>query len=121
MPLDLAYATGSAVTVGTTEMSMATTGGTTTGVPQSKTDAGLFQFVIDGVANMAKGDQIQITIYEKARASGTQRIVFRAILYNAQSELFVTPPIALGIGWDGTLKKLAGTDRAVDWSIRRVS
>jgi hypothetical protein len=40
---------------------------------------------------------------------------------DAQSEMFVTPPLQLGIGWDMTLDRIAGADRAFDWSIRRVS
>lgn len=121
MAIDNAYATGTAVTVTTTEQSIGVTGGTTTGVPVSRTDAGSFQFFLDCVANFAKGDEYEFRVYEKARSGGTVRTVFRAVISDAQVEMFVTPPILLGVGWDATVKKLAGTDRAIDWSVRRVS
>jgi len=35
--------------------------------------------------------------------------------------VFVTPSLLLIHGWDMTLLKVAGTDRAIDWSIRAVS
>jgi hypothetical protein len=119
MPHDLEYAAGSAVSVSTTEMSLATDGGTTVGVPQSKTDAGLYQLVLDAFA-MAKGDEYAVKIYEKAVTGGTQRLVEEIRLMDAQASLFYTPQLQLGLGWDITLDKIAGTDRAFSWSIRRV-
>lgn len=121
MALDLAYATGSAVSITNSETSLATTGGTTTGVPQSITDAGQYQVVLDGVANMAKGDEYLLKVYEKARASGTQRVMFTLRIMDAQSELIVLPPLLLGIGWDVTMQRISANSRAWDWSLRRLS
>jgi hypothetical protein len=120
MPQDLEYAAGSAVSIGTTEMSLATDGGTTAGVPQSKTDAGLFQLMLDAFA-MAKGDEYLLKIYEKAATGATQRLLDSVKLCDAQATLYYTPQLQLGLGWDITLDKIAGTDRAFTWSIRRVS
>jgi hypothetical protein len=121
MPLDLAYATGSGVTITNTEMSIGVTGGTTTGLPISRTDSGLFMLVYDDVANMVKGDEYLLRIYETARASGTRRLIFNVTRSDAQSEPLVIPWLPLGIGWDMTAQRISASSRAIDWSIRRVS
>jgi hypothetical protein len=121
MAIELAYATGSGVTVTNTEMSLGVTGGTTTGVPVARTDAGLFTLFLDGLANMIKGDEYRGRVYEKARAGGTVRLVFSFTLADVQSELFVLPNLLLGIGWDITLQRISATSRAFDWAVRRVS
>ena len=106
------------VTVGTSELSIVS--GTTT--LQTITDDGVYQLWIDGVANMAKGDEFIVRIYEKVEGTGgTKRVVFAATLSDAQSELFVTPMLVLINGWDMTIQKVAGTDRAFDASIRKIA
>lgn len=117
MAVDIAFATGTAVTVGTGELSMVS--GTTTSVPLSNTNVGMFQLFLDCNA-MAKGDEFRVKVYEKARSGGTQRLLFDAYIADAPVSMFVTPGIPLGNGWDITLTKTAGTDRAFDWSVRRV-
>ena len=106
----------SAVTVGATELSIVS--GTTT--LQSIAVAGVYQLVIDA-ANMAKGDEFVVRLYEKAKAAGTKRVFSQWSLQGVQSELFVTPTFVLLNGWDMTITKLAGTDRAFDASIRKVA
>ncbi len=107
------------VTVGSTELSVVS--GTTS--LQTVAETGAFQLWIDPVgAAMAKGDEFAIRIYEKVEATGgTKRVVFKATLSDAQSELFVTPTLVLMHGWDMTLQKIAGTDRAFDASIRKIA
>lgn len=121
MPLDLAYATGSAVSITNTETSIAVTGGTTTGVPQSLTATGLFQLFYDDVANMVKGDEYRLRVYEKAVAGGTQRVIFDIRRTDAQIEPLVIPWLPLGIGWDITSQRISANSRAISWSVRRVS
>lgn len=121
MAIDLEYAAGSAVSITNTETSLSVDGGTTTGVPASRTDTGLFTLFLDGVANMVKADEYLLRVYEKARTSGTQRVVFQLRLMDAQSEILVIPNLILGIGWDITLQRISSTSRAFDWSVRRVS
>lgn len=104
----------SAVTVGATELSIVS--GTTT--LQNNTTAGVYQLVIDA-ANMAKGDQFIVKLYEKCKAAGTKRVFSAWSLLGVQSELFITPSFMLLNGWDMTITKLAGTDRAFDASIRK--
>jgi hypothetical protein len=120
MAIDIAYATGSGVTVTNTETSLGEDGGTTTGVPVARTDEGMFSLWLDGVANMVKGDEYKIRIYEKAASGGTVRLIFVATISDAQSEMFVTPPLLLGVGWDMTLQRISATSRAFDWSVRRI-
>jgi hypothetical protein len=41
---------------------------------------------------------------------------------NAQSSpIWVSPTLILMHGWDGTILKIAGTDRSIDFSIRQVA
>lgn len=106
-------------TVGTTEYSMP--GNTTTGVPTSQTAAGYFQAMLDLSALTAE-DEFIFRVYEKAVSGGTQRLVATYTFNNVQSlpnMLIVAYP--LGFGWDMTLQKVAGTDRAIPFRITEVS
>jgi hypothetical protein len=101
-------------TIGATEYSIPN-GGTTL---QSITTDYLLSLMVDGVANIAKGDRFAVKVYEKCLSGSTQRPVFEAHVYNAQAEPWVFPPLMLMHGWDATLKKIAGTDRALYASAR---
>lgn len=104
-------------TVGTTEWSMTTD----TSGPDADTNAGIYQAFIDLNA-VAAGDTFEFKAYEKVRTGDTQRAVFSARFTGAQGlPVWASPSLILGIGWDMTLKKLAGTDRAINWRISRVS
>ena len=116
MAITEAYAM-SAVTISTTEISIVS--GTST--LQTITVAGVYQLFVDGVTNMAKGDEFKIRIYEKVLSGGTKRVVFSASLSDVQSENFVTPTLILMNGWDMTIIKVGGTDRAFSASIRKVA
>ncbi|HTJ17852.1 MAG TPA: hypothetical protein VL494_13825 [Steroidobacteraceae bacterium] len=105
-----------ALSVSTTELSLLS--GTSS--LQADTTACVMQAFID-ISNMAKGDEFVVKVYETARASGTKRLLFKAVLSDAQSELFCTPPITVVNGWDVTMTKTAGTDRAFDTSVRKVA
>lgn len=106
------------VTVTASELSVVS--GTTS--LQTVTDDGLYALFIDGVTNMAKGDIFAWRIYEKVEGTGgTKRVLFQGRIAHAQSENFCTPFVPLIHGWDMTLQKIAGTDRAFDASIRKVA
>lgn len=106
------------VTISTTEISIVS--GTSS--LQTITDDGVYQLWVDGVGVMAKGDEFIIKIYEKVEATGgTKRVVFSSTLSDVQSENWVSPMLILINGWDMTITKVAGTDRAFDASIRRVA
>jgi hypothetical protein len=109
--------TGSAVTIGTTENSMTTN----TAGPDVDTTSGIFQAFVDLNA-LAAGDAFQFKVYEKTITGGTQRAVYTAQFGNAQNDaIWVSPTLILGVGWDMTLKKLSGTDRAITWRISKVA
>jgi hypothetical protein len=104
-------------TVSTTEWSLTTD----TSGPDADTTDGIFQVFIDFNA-VAAGDEFQIKIYEKTRSGDTQRAIYIASVSNVQSSpIWVSPSLILLHGWDVTLKKIAGTDRAINWSIRQVA
>lgn len=114
MALNTALYTLSAVTVGTTEVSV-TAGGTTI---QTRTDNVVASLWVD-TANMAAGDEFEFALYEKAISGGTARRIVLASLVGAQADaLFITGPFHLGVGWDFGIKKIAGTDRAFSASVR---
>ncbi len=115
MAINLAFAEVTE-TVGTTEHSFTTD----TSGPDADTTTGAFQGYFD-LSALAVGDTFEIKVYEKVASSGgTQRVVFKATLTGAQAEPhFVTPSLILGVGWDMTVKKIAGTDRAITGRIAR--
>jgi hypothetical protein len=87
----------------------------------TKTDVGAFQVLLDLNA-LAAGDQYELKIYETARTGDTKRLLEVFTFTGAQTKpIVVLPTILLMKGWDVTMKKLAGTDRAVIWSVRQVA
>ena len=61
------------------------------------------------------------TLYEKATSGGTKRAVTTWSLIGNQGRLHIAPGFPLGLGWDWTIQKLAGTDRSFTWTIRRTN
>ena len=106
-------------TITTTERSL--TLGSTAGVPAAKTDKVTASLVLD-VNAVAAGDRFEVRLYDKCRAADTQRRVSTWSIAGAQAEpIFMTPPLMLGEGWDFTIKKISGTDRAISAAIRAYS
>jgi len=106
-------------TVGTTEWSLATD--TSYDTADAQTADGIYQVFIDFNALLV-GDQYQVRVYEKVLSSSTQRIVDEwTIMGPLSSPVWVSPSLILLHGWDITIDKIAGTDRAIDWSIRKVA
>jgi hypothetical protein len=104
-------------TVSTTEWSMTTD----TAGPDADTNDGVYQAFIDLNA-LAAGDVFEWKLYEKVLSSSTQRLVASAAFAGVQgAPNWVSPTFILLHGWDMTLKKISGTDRAIDWSIRKVA
>jgi hypothetical protein len=104
-------------TVSTTEWSLTTD----TAGPDVDTTDGIYQAFLDLNA-LAAGDVFVFKVYEKVLSSSTQRLVFSATFAGAQgSPNWASPSLILLHGWDMTLDKLSGTDRAIDWSIRKVA
>jgi hypothetical protein len=104
-------------TVGTTEHSMTTD----TSGPDVDTTAGVFAAMLDLNA-VAAGDTFRFAVYEKCRTGDTQRLLYTAEFSGAQpSPLWASPALMLGVGWDMTLKKIGGTDRAINWRVSKVA
>lgn len=118
MALDLTYRSGNNVSMTTVERSLAVNGGSTT--LQTSTAAGFYTLVAWSSA-VAKGDEFKFRIYEKASTGATKKVLFDGTISDAQAQPYVTPSIPLGIGWDITLQRTGGSNRAFWWSIRRVS
>jgi hypothetical protein len=104
-------------TVGTTEWSMTTD----SSGPDADTTPGVFQPFIDLNA-VAAGDVFRFAVYEKCRTGDTQRLIYTSEFAGVQSApIWVGPSLLLGVGWDMTLKKISGTDRAINWRISKVA
>lgn len=109
--------TNDSASIGATEYYLASDSTSKT----DQTDDCICQLVLDLNA-MAAGDQYRVRLYEKYASSGTSRLVEEWILTGAQSKpLFFTPSFVLGEGWEWSVTKLAGTDRTIYWSIRKVA
>lgn len=110
----------SSPTVGTTEYSFAN-GSTTLA---TKTEKGVYALALDCNAVVA-GDQFLVQVYETARsAAGTKRLLESWLIEGPPGKPILYLPstggIMLGNGWDWTIKKLAGTDRAIPGTLWRV-
>ena len=109
--------TGTETVGSTNEWSMTTD----TAGPDADTTSGIFQAFIDLNA-LAVADVFEFRCYEKCRTGDTQRLVYSARFANVQAQpIWVSPTLVLGIGWDMTLKKISGTDRAIAWRISKVA
>jgi hypothetical protein len=107
----------SSATISTTEYSLPNASTTLT----PKTDDGVFQLFLD-VSALLAADQYELKIYEKVQAAGSQRLVDTWIFDGPQARPhWVSPSLIFMHGWDITLKKISGTDRAIAWSIRQVA
>lgn len=117
MAISEAYA--GSITVSTTELSLVS--GTST--LQNETTDGIYQVMLDFNA-MANGDSFEFRLYEKVQSSSTKRTAFLYTFRDARGAdgaIWVTDAFTLLHGWDFTLKKLSGTDRAIEYSIRKVA
>ncbi len=107
--------TGSA-TIGSTVFSLPN--GSTTLTPI--TVDGVYQVFVDFGA-MTTTEQYEVAIVEKVTSAGAERDVFKAVVTGANVGAWVSPSLILLHGWDVRVRKLAGTDRSIGWSIRQVA
>ncbi len=106
--------TDNSATIGTTEFFLASNSTTKT----SQTDDCLLTVTLDFV-NMVAGDQYQIKIYEKINTN--ERTFVLAIVTGAQANPWVSPTLQMGNGWEVGITKLAGTDRSIGWTLRKLT
>lgn len=109
--------TNDSASISTTEYSLPADGAG----PTAQTDDCVLQVFID-FGNMIAGDIYQVRLYEKYAGAGTQRLVDEWVLNGVQSKpMFVIPSVILGEGWDVTVDRIAGADRTIYWSLRKVT
>ena len=104
-------------TISTTEYSL--TGNSTT--IQTQTTDGVYQCFLD-LTNLTITEIYELKIKEKVISTGTQNTVYRATFTGPQAAPYTSiPSLLLLHGWDITMDKISGTDRAISWSIRQVA
>jgi len=107
----------SSATISTTEYSLPNNSTTLAAI----TTDGVYQVFLD-LAALTTTEEYLIQVKEKVTSGGTQRVVYSATVVGLQSApAWVSPSLILMNGWDVTVKKVAGTDRSIGWSIRQVA
>lgn len=81
---------------------------------------GIYQVAIDFSA-LTITEEYEYKIKEKVTASGSQLVWYTGTIVGPMVEALPFPSLILGHGWDVTVKKIAGTDRTIGWSIRKVA
>lgn len=115
MTISAAYENSASIS--TTEFSLPNNSTTLTPI----TVDGVFQVFLD-LSALTLTERYDLVIYEKVQAAGTQRAIDKRSFVGPQAvPHIVLPSLILLHGWDVTLKKISGTDRAVTWSIRQVA
>jgi len=108
--------TNDSATISTTEYSLPTD--STSREPQ--TDDCVLQAWLD-VSALEAGDEFMIRLYEKINGSA-ELIVEEWTLVGAQARPgWTMPTVIVGEGWDVTVTKIAGTDRSIGWSLRKIT
>jgi hypothetical protein len=115
MPLAEVYV-GSNATWGT-EWSFASAGTSLNAV----TSPGIYSVWLDCNA-MTSGDNYIFRVYEKVRAGSTKRAVVEHVLNGVQTPAnWLFPAMHLMNGFDFTLQRTVGTDRSIEYSVRRIT
>jgi hypothetical protein len=108
--------TNNSATIGATEFFLASNSTTKT----SQTTVCILQVFLD-LSALTAGEEYLIQCYEKVNG-GTDRVFYKASKLGTQNEPhWVSPSFIVGDGWEVSVKKIVGTDRAIPWSLRKVS
>jgi len=105
-----------AVTIGTTEWSITTN----TAGPDNDTTDGHFDLFVGVPAAATYADLFEVALYETINAVQYKLDAF-PFRGNGAAYGIAYPGLTLGIGWDMTIKKLSGTDRALSAHINRAA
>lgn len=114
MPITAAYE--NSATIGTTLYSLPNNSTTLTPI----TVDGVY-FVLIDLAAMTVTEQYEVTILETIISGGAQREIYQAVITGTSAPTLAFPSLILMHGWDVQVRKLAGTDRSIGWSIRQVA
>lgn len=106
--------TDNSATISTTEWFLASNSATAT----AQTTQCVLDVMLD-LSAMVAGDSFRIRVYEKVNG-GSMKIIYDATPQGVQASPLWTLPrrIALGNGWEVSVIKVSGTDRAIPWSLR---
>lgn len=94
----------------------------------NNTTAGVYQLFafIEGVSNPT--DIFRFRVMEKVLSGSTKRVAFEVLYFghhdsgSAMTHMhIITPPLILMNGWDMTVIRVAGADKSIEASIRKVS
>lgn len=103
-------------TIGTTEYSIIADSTTLATETTDRVDSAIIFF-----HNLAAGDVYRIRVYESGGLTPTKRAVCDWYVGHAQAVPgFALPSLILGVGYDITVQKIAGTDRTIGWTLSRV-
>lgn len=105
-------ATADSATISTTEYFLVGDGTSAS----YQTTAGKLRFVLD-LSDMIAGDQFRIRVYDKING-GSATMIYEAYVEGVQAGLWNSPEIWVKEGWEISLKRTAGTDATVGWSIK---
>lgn len=108
--------TSDSATISTTEYFLASDSTTAT---YQTTDV-VLQVFLD-LSNMALNDDYVLRIYEKVNG-GTARVVYTTTFSDVQSPAnWCSLQYILTEGWEVSLQRTGGSDRAIAWSLRTVA
>jgi len=103
--------TSNSATIGTTEYYLASNSTSKT----SQTLDCMLEVFIDFAA-MTATEEYQVKMYEKINT--VERVLWTTNVRGVQSAPLVAPSLIVGEGWEVSVKKIAGTDRSIAWSLR---
>lgn len=72
-------------------------------------------------AAMTAPDRYQVRITEKINGGAIRDVFPPVVLDGVQPGPYVSPSLIVGEGWEVRVKKLAGTDRTIHWSLRKIT
>jgi hypothetical protein len=115
MALD--FALSDSASIGATEYFLASDSTT----KADQTDDCILMLVLYAVS-IAAGDEFVVRLYEKITgAAGTQRSIELGRIVGPNAGPFWFPVMILGHGWEISIQKTAGTDRTIEWSLRKAN
>lgn len=107
----------SSATISNTEYFLAAAS-TTQGSGQASD--GVIQLFLE-LNNLVAGDIFRVRAWDAVSSSGTVRVIFEEnIAGPVGTPLYVVPSLILLHKWDFSLLRIAGSDRSIAWSIRKL-
>jgi hypothetical protein len=115
MAITIAVFASTGTTIGTITSLVTNTAG-----PDSETSDGMFQPFIHCPAAATAADIFTVKFWETIDA--TQVILWEGSFRGRGAAFgWVGPSMLLGVGWDITIEKAAGTDRTIEWHINKAA